>query len=177
VIPISETRLKYQERFFTPFLSNRLLPRRAGGNAVPVSKCTPHNHVDLPPSISVEATGVCLPIGSSEKLVAAVYKSPGRARIDAVITELLSSKRKIIFADDLSVRQPFWNNTVPRPSGKKQLVLFDMNEFEISVPQCPIHYSPAGNGEMVMFWILWSIRISGYQMSLLPIAWTQTIYQ
>jgi hypothetical protein len=34
---------------------------------------------DLPPLVSVEATGVCIPIGNSEVLLAAVYKSPGRA--------------------------------------------------------------------------------------------------
>jgi hypothetical protein len=32
----------------------------------------PHNHVDLPPFATVEATGVCIPIGNSELLLAAV---------------------------------------------------------------------------------------------------------
>jgi hypothetical protein len=63
-------------------------PDRKGGTAVPVRKGIPHNHVDLPPLISVEATGVCVPIGKSEVLLAAVYKLPGRAWSDANITEL-----------------------------------------------------------------------------------------
>jgi hypothetical protein len=29
------------------------------------------------------------------------------------------------------------------------MVLFDSNEYEISAPQCPTHYSPAGNGEVL----------------------------
>jgi hypothetical protein len=67
--------------------------------AVTVRKWIPHNHVDLPPLVSVQATGVCIPIGNTEVLLAAVsvetagvcmpigntevllasvYKSPGR---------------------------------------------------------------------------------------------------
>jgi hypothetical protein len=52
---------------------------RKGGTAVAVRKGIPHNHVDLPPLVTVEATGVCIPIGNSEVLLASVYKSPGRA--------------------------------------------------------------------------------------------------
>jgi hypothetical protein len=36
------------------------------------------------------ATGVCIPIGYREVLLAAVYKSPGHAWNDSDITELLS---------------------------------------------------------------------------------------
>jgi hypothetical protein len=46
----------------------------------------PHNHVELPPLVSVEATGICIPIGNSEVLLAAVYKYPGRAWNCAGIT-------------------------------------------------------------------------------------------
>jgi hypothetical protein len=31
----------------------------------------------------------------------------------------------------------------------KLLNLLDINELEISASQCPIHYSPAGNGDML----------------------------
>jgi hypothetical protein len=50
----------------------------------------PHNHVDPQPLVSVEATGICITICNSEVLLAAVYKSPGRAWSDADITKLLS---------------------------------------------------------------------------------------
>jgi hypothetical protein len=78
----SETYLKPHERFF---ISNYYFYRtdrytdRKGGTAVAIIKGIPHNHVDLPPLVSVEATRVCLPIGNSEVLLAAVYNSPGRA--------------------------------------------------------------------------------------------------
>jgi hypothetical protein len=95
----SETHLKPHERFYIPNVHpyrNDRHPGRKGGNAVAVRKGFPHNHVDLPPLISVEATGVCIPIGHSKVLLAAVYKSPGRAWSHADITELLSFRRKTI---------------------------------------------------------------------------------
>jgi hypothetical protein len=52
---------------------------RKGETAVAVRKGTPHNHVDLPPLVSIEATEVCIPTGNSEVLLSAVCtsKSPG----------------------------------------------------------------------------------------------------
>jgi hypothetical protein len=133
----SEAHLKHHERFFTPYF--HLYPGRKGGTAVAVRKGIPHNHVDLPPLVSVEAKGFCIPIGSSEILLAAVYKSPGRAWSDADITELLSFEPKPILAGDLNAKNPFWNSAVSIPSGDKLLHLFDVNQFEISAPQCPTH--------------------------------------
>jgi hypothetical protein len=42
--------------------------------AIAVRKGIPHNHADLPSLVSVEATGICIPIGNSEMLLAAGYK-------------------------------------------------------------------------------------------------------
>jgi hypothetical protein len=46
--------------------------REEDGTAIEVGKGIPHNHVGLPPLVSVEATGVCIPIGNSEVLLADV---------------------------------------------------------------------------------------------------------
>jgi hypothetical protein len=89
-------------------------------------------------------------------LLAAVYKSLGCAWSDADITELLSFRCKSILAVDLNAKHPFWNSAVSNPSDKKLMALFDLNEFEISSPQCVIVLLP----EMVTCWILWSIRMS-----------------
>jgi hypothetical protein len=100
----SETHLKDHERFFIPnyhFYRTESHPYRKGGTAVVVRKGNPHNHVDLPPLVSVEEAGVCIPVGNSEVLLAAVYKSPGKAWRDADIIELLSFRRKSILAGDL----------------------------------------------------------------------------
>jgi hypothetical protein len=78
---------------------------RKGGTAVAVREGVPHNHVDTLPVVSVEATGFCIPIGNSELLLAAVYKSPGRAWNDAHITKLLSFKPKTILAGDLNAKK------------------------------------------------------------------------
>ncbi|PNF41415.1 hypothetical protein B7P43_G14387 [Cryptotermes secundus] len=38
--------------------------------------------------------------------------------------------------------------------------LFDMGDFEISAPQCPTHYSPAGNGDVLDIVVHKNIRMS-----------------
>jgi hypothetical protein len=53
--------LKPRERFFIPndhFYRTDRFPGRTGGTAVAVRKGIPHKHVDLPPLVSIEATGV-----------------------------------------------------------------------------------------------------------------------
>jgi hypothetical protein len=55
----------------------------------------------------------------------------------------------VYFAGDLNAKHPFWNSTASNPSGEKLMALFDLNEFEISAQQCPTHYSPAGNGDVL----------------------------
>jgi hypothetical protein len=97
----SETHLKPHVRFFIPnyhiYQMDRY-PSRKGGTAVAVRKGISHNHVDLPPHpISVEATGVCIPIGNDVVLLAAVYKSPGRPWNNTDILKLLGFKRKTIW--------------------------------------------------------------------------------
>jgi hypothetical protein len=47
-----------------------------------------HNHVYLPPLVSIDATGIYIPNGNSEVLLAAVYKAPCHAWNDVDITEL-----------------------------------------------------------------------------------------
>jgi exonuclease III len=98
------------ERFYIPnyqvYRTDRF-PGIKGGTAVAVKKSIPHSHVDLPPLNSLEATGVCIPIGNSELLLAAVYKSPGKAWRDADIIELLNFRRKTVLAGDLNAKHPF----------------------------------------------------------------------
>jgi hypothetical protein len=57
---LSETHLKPHDRFCIPkyhiYWTDRF-PDRKGGTAIAVRKGIPHNHVDLPPIISAEATG------------------------------------------------------------------------------------------------------------------------
>jgi hypothetical protein len=46
--------------------------KERGRIAVAVRKGIPYNHANLPPFVSIEAAGVCIPIGNSEVLLAAV---------------------------------------------------------------------------------------------------------
>jgi endonuclease/exonuclease/phosphatase (EEP) superfamily protein YafD len=67
-----ETHLKPHERLFIQnyyFYRTDCHPSRKGGTAVAVRKGIPHNHVELPPLVSVEATGVCIPVGNSEEQI------------------------------------------------------------------------------------------------------------
>jgi hypothetical protein len=163
VVLFSETHLKPHERFFIPqfhFYRTDRHPGRKGGTAVAVRKGIPHHHVDLPPLVTVEATGVCIPIGDSQILLAVVYKPPGRAWSDTDITELLGCRPKTILAGDLNAKNPFWNSAVSNPSGDELLHLFDVNDFEISAPQYPTRYSPSGNGNVLDIVEHQNIRIS-----------------
>jgi hypothetical protein len=149
---LSETHLKPHERFFIlncHIYQTDCFLNRKGGAAITVRKGIPSNNIDLTPLVSVEATGVCVVIDNNEVLRAAVCKSPGHAWIDADIIELLSFRHKSILAGDLNAKHPCWNSAVSNPSGKKLLDLFDVNEFKISAPQCPSHYSPTGNGDVL----------------------------
>jgi hypothetical protein len=90
---LSETHLKPHERFFIPnyhFYRTGCFLARKGGTPIAVRKGIPHNHVDLPcppPPVSIEATGVCVPIGNSEVLLVIVYRSPGCAWSDEDVTD------------------------------------------------------------------------------------------
>jgi hypothetical protein len=62
---LSETHLKPHERFFVPnyhFYWTDCFPQRKAGTAVAVRKGIPHNHVDLPPLVSIKAKGVSIAI-------------------------------------------------------------------------------------------------------------------
>jgi hypothetical protein len=39
------------------------------------------------------------------------------------------------------------------------MALFDLSEFEISAPQCPTHYSPDGNGDVLDIVVHQNIRV------------------
>jgi hypothetical protein len=51
-------------------------------------------------------------------------------------------------------------NTRPGTVGEKLLQLFDSSVFEISAPQCPTHYSPRGNGDVLDIAVHKNIRLS-----------------
>jgi endonuclease/exonuclease/phosphatase family metal-dependent hydrolase len=157
----SETRIKPYDRFHIQnyhFYRIDRNPERKAGTAVAVRKGILHMSVDLPSLISVETTGVCIPIGNQEILIA-VYKSPWLTWNDADIIELLSFRHKCILAGDLNAKHPSWNSAIANPSGQNLLQLFDTSDFEISAPQCPNHYSPVGNGNVLDIVVHKNIRL------------------
>jgi hypothetical protein len=71
-------------------------------------------------------------------------------------------------AGDLNAKHPSWNSAVSNPSGEKLLQLFGASDFKISAPQCPIHYSPSGNGDVLDIVVCKNIRLS-YRLSTIKI--------
>jgi hypothetical protein len=83
-----------------------------------------------------------------------------------MLTSLSSyALNKSILAGDLHAKIPFWNSVISNPSGEKPLHLFDVNQFEISAPQCPTHYSPVGNGDMLDIVVNQNFRVSNVIVS------------
>jgi hypothetical protein len=68
-------------------------------------------------------------------------------------------------AGNLNAKHPFWNSAVSKPSGEKLMALFDLSDFEILAPQCPTHYSLAGNGDVLNIVVHQNIRVSGVIVS------------
>jgi hypothetical protein len=58
------------------------------------------------------------------------------------MTELLGFANKSVFAGDLNAKHPVCISKVSNLSGLKLLKLFVNSNFEISAPQCPMHYTP-----------------------------------
>jgi hypothetical protein len=81
--------------------------------------------------------------------LAAVYKSPQRLWSDTDITELLGFRNKSILAGDLNTKHPVGNSKISNPSSLKLLELFVRSNFKISAPQCCVHYTPDGRGEVL----------------------------
>jgi hypothetical protein len=93
-------------------------------------------------------------------LLAALCKSPGHTWNGIDITELLNFRHKSLVAGDLNAKHSFWNDIVSNPSGLKQLNLLHINECEISTPQCPRHYSPVENGDVLDIVVHKNVRLS-----------------
>jgi hypothetical protein len=128
-------------------------------------KGIPHNHADLPPRVSIEIIGVCIPIGNSDVLLQAVSKSPSHAWNDAGIIEFLSIRHNLLLVRYLNTNHPFENSIVSNISGATLVNLLHINEFEISAPQCPTDYLPAENGDIFDTVLHKNIRLSEVTVS------------
>jgi hypothetical protein len=118
------------------FLERPLLGKKS---VIAVRKGIPHNRVDLPSLASIGDAGLCVPIGISEVLLAAVRRSPCHTWNDAEIIDLLSFRNKSQRAGDLSAKHPFWNSIFSNHSGAKLPNLLHINEFEILGSRCRTH--------------------------------------
>jgi hypothetical protein len=63
----------------TTLIGLRTSQGKKTGRVFAERKGIPHNNVDLPPIVSIEASGNCIPIGKSDVLLVEIYKSPSHA--------------------------------------------------------------------------------------------------
>jgi len=80
--------------------------------------------------------------------------------MDTHIKELLRLKDKSVLAGDLNSKHPVRNSQISNRSGTRLLNLQDNRDFQISAPQCPIHYTPSGNGDVLDIVLHRNVRIS-----------------
>jgi hypothetical protein len=97
-------------------------------------------------------------------LLATIHKPPARAWSETVVIELLNFRNKSLMAGDLNAKNPVWNGRVSKLSGDRLLDLAD-NDFQISAPQCPTHYTPQGNGDVLDNVLHRNIRLSDVTIS------------
>jgi hypothetical protein len=69
------------------------------------------------------------------------------------------------FVGALKAKHWFYNYAVLNPSGQKLLLLSDVNDSEISAPQCATHYSTAGNDDVLGNVLHQNIRLSHVTVS------------
>jgi hypothetical protein len=68
-------------------------------------------------------------------------------------------------AGDLNATNPVWNSQVSNASGEKLLNLLDKNDFQITTPQYPTHYTPQGNGDALDIVLTKSVRLPDVTVS------------
>jgi hypothetical protein len=92
------------------------VPGRKGATAVAVREGIPHNHIDIPSPVSVEATGVWyLLVITKYSMQLLEISRPGLEWYWRLWSPGFS--RKFIFAGDLNDKYPLWNNGVSNLSG------------------------------------------------------------
>jgi hypothetical protein len=135
-------------------------PLMKGRSDLAVTDVTSRKHVDLPPLVSVEVTGVFIPTGNGQNLTSSYHKSPRRAWRNADIIAPLILRCKWIRTDDLNSKHELWTRIVPNPPCGKPVHLFDKKLNDTSALRCSTHYSPAGSGYVFEILLHQNVRLS-----------------
>jgi hypothetical protein len=160
---LSETHRKAHKRFFVRnyhIYRNDCHPGAKAGNAVAVRKGVRYNYVDLPPLISILATGFCTTRDKKEILVAVVYKSLIKDWSDTDVNDLLILRNKTVLMGDLNSKDPVWNSQISIKLVTNLLNLQDKTDFHISAPRYQTQYIPSGNGDMLVKRLQRNVRMS-----------------
>jgi hypothetical protein len=121
----------------------------------------PHTYINLLPLfLSGEGRGVCIQIGNTKMLLAAVLQFLQRVWSDTDITELLGFRNKTIPAGDLNAKHPGWNSKVSNPTCLNFLGLFFSSDFKISATRYPVHCTPDERGDVLDIVVHQNVRLS-----------------
>jgi hypothetical protein len=164
---LSKTQLKPHERFCIRnyhIYRNDRQPGAKCGTAVAVRKVIPHNYVQLPPLISVEATGTCIPIEIKKSYLRQFIDLQAETGMTKTSLSSLSLRNKPLVACDLNAKNPVWKNRVLNISGTRLLNLQENSDFKISVPRYTTHYAPSGNGNVLDKMVHRKVHISDINM-------------
>lgn len=161
---LNETHLK---PFQTFKIQNYLIyrndrePGRGGGTAIVIKQGIPHKRLHLPPLLSLEASGVVVPINNVETLFAAVYKPPDRLLAVHDITELSTLTNKCILAGDLNAKHTAWHSRRINRAGDELYRYHLNNVININAPTVPTHHwMGRGMGDVLDIVIYKNINIS-----------------
>lgn len=162
---INETHLK---PFHTFKIQNYIIyrndrePGKGGGTAIAIKHGIPHKRIHLPPLLSLEATGVIVPINNVETLLGAVYKPPDRLLAVHDITELSTLTDKCILAGDLNAKHTAWHSRLINRAGAELYRYHLNNDININAPTAPTRYHwGRGMGDVLDIVIYKNINISG----------------
>ena len=132
---------------------------RQGGTAIIVDSKQEHNELVLPPSNSIEATGIQIRTTSGPLRVIAVYCRPGVKFNQEDFKRLLDSPHPTIIGGDLNAKHNNWNSRVTNTRGRALDLLSRKIGFTVAGPTEPTHYS-GGLGDILDIFILKDVNVS-----------------
>ena len=141
------------------YRTDRACSTRSGGTAIIVDSTQDHHELVLPPTSSIEATGIQLKTKSGPLRVIAVYCRPGAKFAQEDLIQLLDSPHPTIIGGDLNAKHDSWNARVSNTRGRALHSMSRKMGFTVAGPTEPTHYSN-GLGDILDIFILKDVNLS-----------------
>lgn len=120
--------------------SPRQSAKARGGTAIIVNSSIKHHEIDLPPLLSIEATGVEVQTPTGPLRLISAYIPP-RMKLDTdELASLLNSPLPTIIAGDLNAKNKAWNSAVNNLKGTQLLRHSRLLDYSVAGPTEATHY-------------------------------------